>query len=49
MMAKDKDVRYQSWSELKADIKGQLEGRESLDFRSGSGSSSGNWRRTRRR
>jgi len=51
MMAKDKDVRYQSWSELKADIQGQLQGRESLDFRSGgsSGSSSGSWRRTRRR
>jgi serine/threonine-protein kinase len=32
MMAKEADVRYQSWSELIADIKAQLEGRESLEF-----------------
>ncbi len=32
MMAKDADVRYQSWDELIQDIEEQLEGRESLDF-----------------
>jgi serine/threonine protein kinase len=32
MMAKDADVRYQSWDELITDIREQLEGRESLDF-----------------
>jgi serine/threonine-protein kinase len=32
MMAKEADVRYQSWSELMSDIRAQLEGRESLDF-----------------
>ena len=35
MMAKDKDVRYQSWEELTGDIRGQLEGRDKMDFRSG--------------
>jgi serine/threonine-protein kinase len=48
MMAKDKDVRYQSWAELTDDIKSQLEGRDSLDFRSGGGGS-GVRRRHRRR
>lgn len=33
MMAKDKDLRYQSWSELMEDIEGQLKGRETLDYR----------------
>ena len=35
MMAKDKDVRYQTWEELTSDIRGQLEGRDKMDFRSG--------------
>ncbi len=34
MMAKDKDLRYQSWEELVGDIRAQLEGRDALDFRS---------------
>jgi eukaryotic-like serine/threonine-protein kinase len=34
MMAKDKAVRYQSWEELTGDIRAQLQGRQSLDFRS---------------
>ena len=38
MMAKDKDVRYQSWEELVEDIEGQLEGRATLDYRQGTGS-----------
>ncbi|MCP3914348.1 MAG: serine/threonine protein kinase [bacterium] len=32
MMAKDAEVRYQSWDELTADIKSNLEGRDSLDY-----------------
>ena len=32
MMAKEAEDRYQSWSELIEDIRGQLKGRESLDF-----------------
>jgi serine/threonine-protein kinase len=32
MMAKDAEVRYQSWEELIRDIQEQLEGRESLDY-----------------
>lgn len=32
MMAKEVDVRYQSWDELIQDIREQLEGRESLDY-----------------
>lgn len=35
MMAKDKDVRYQTWDELIDDIGGQIQGRESLDFKRG--------------
>jgi serine/threonine-protein kinase len=35
MMAKEADVRYQSWEELLTDIRGQLEGRESLDYTKG--------------
>ena len=35
MMAKEADVRYQSWAELISDIKEQLAGRESLDYASG--------------
>jgi serine/threonine-protein kinase len=32
MMAKDADLRYQSWEELEGDIREQLAGRESLDY-----------------
>ncbi len=32
MVAKDADHRYQCWSELIEDIRGQIAGRESLDF-----------------
>lgn len=32
MMAKDKDVRYQSWEELIEDVNTQLDGRASLDY-----------------
>ena len=32
MMAKDADVRYQTWVELIADMSGQLEGKRSADF-----------------
>jgi serine/threonine-protein kinase len=32
MMAKDVEARYQSWPELIDDVRGQIEGRESLDF-----------------
>ena len=33
MMAKDRDVRYQSWDELMEDIQGQIKGKESLNYR----------------
>ncbi len=32
MMSKEVELRYQSWTELIEDIRGQLEGRASLDF-----------------
>jgi len=32
MMAKEADLRYQSWDELLGDIRGQLEGRRHLEF-----------------
>ncbi len=32
MMAKEADLRYQSWDELIGDIRSQLSGRESLDY-----------------
>jgi serine/threonine-protein kinase len=32
MMAKDVEARYQSWEELLADVRTQLEGRRSLDY-----------------
>jgi serine/threonine protein kinase len=35
MMAKEVDVRYQSWEELREDIQGQLKGREELDYSAG--------------
>jgi len=34
MMAKDAEVRYQSWGELIDDVSAQVEGRDSLDFES---------------
>jgi len=37
MMAKEKEHRYQSWSELIEDIAGQIEGAEDLDFTRGRG------------
>jgi serine/threonine-protein kinase len=37
MMAKEAEVRYQSWSELVDDIRAQIEGRENLDFERGTG------------
>jgi len=36
MMAKEAELRYQSWDELLGDIRAQLEGRERLDFDRGS-------------
>jgi serine/threonine-protein kinase len=38
MMAKEADVRYQSWSELLQDVREQLQGREKLDFTKGEAS-----------
>lgn len=35
MVAKDVGDRYQSWAELISDIRGQLEGRDDLDYESG--------------
>jgi serine/threonine-protein kinase len=32
MMAKNLEARYQSWDELMSDIRGQIQGRDSLDF-----------------
>lgn len=32
MMAKDLEARYQSWEELMEDVRGQIEGREALDY-----------------
>jgi serine/threonine-protein kinase len=32
MMAKNLDARYQSWEQLMADIRAQIQGRDSLDF-----------------
>jgi len=37
MMAKEAELRYQSWDELLGDIRAQLEGRERLDFERESG------------
>ena len=34
MMAKDLEARYQSWDELMDDVRGQIEGRDSLDYES---------------
>lgn len=32
MMSKDAELRYQSWEELEADVREQVEGRDSLDY-----------------
>ena len=32
LLAKDPKERYQSWQELIDDVRGQIEGRDSLDF-----------------
>ena len=51
MMAKDADVRYQSWDELIGDIEEQLKGRDELDYgrdarsRGSSRRRSSSWRR----
>jgi serine/threonine-protein kinase len=37
MMAKEAELRYQSWEELQQDIRAQLAGRERLDFEQGAG------------
>jgi serine/threonine protein kinase len=49
MMAKEADLRYQSWDELLADIRAQLEGREHLDFERGSEDETATARRPPRR
>ncbi len=49
MMAKEADVRYQSWEELIGDIREQLEGRESLDYQGAARTRSGARRRPGRR
>jgi hypothetical protein len=45
MMAKDVEARYQSWSELEKDIRGQLEGHASLDYEAEVRARSGRGRR----
>lgn len=52
MMAKDKEVRYQSWAELIEDVGAQIAGRDSLDFKKQGRklqSKSGTWTLGRRR
>lgn len=49
MMAKEANLRYQSWEELIGDIREQLEGRESLDYQGAARSRSGTRRRPGRR
>ncbi len=49
MMAKEADLRYQSWDELLADIRAQIEGRERLDFDRTSEDESATSRRAPRR
>jgi len=41
MMAKDADLRYQSWKELVDDIREQMQGRESLSYGKDAKTSSG--------
>ncbi len=36
MMAKEADVRFQSWEELITDVRGQMQGRAALDYSQGS-------------
>jgi serine/threonine-protein kinase len=49
MMAKDAELRYQSWDELLADIRSQIEGREKLDFDRGGDEETASRRGPRRR
>ncbi|MBK7641767.1 MAG: serine/threonine protein kinase [Planctomycetes bacterium] len=49
MMAKEADVRYQSWEELLEDIREQLKGREKLDFTKGEAAAPRQAPRPRRR
>jgi len=49
MMAKDKEIRYQSWAELIDDVREQIAGRDSLDFRKDVRPKSGAWNTGRRR
>jgi serine/threonine protein kinase len=48
MMAKDLAVRYQSWDELMEDIQGQINGKESLDYRQATASRTTKRRLTKR-
>ncbi len=45
MVAKDAGHRYQSWSELIADVRAQLAGREDLDFERGQRDRKKGWRK----
>ncbi|MEM1447637.1 MAG: serine/threonine-protein kinase [Planctomycetota bacterium] len=44
MMSKDAELRYQSWEELTADVREQVEGRASLDYKSTASSARGRGR-----
>ncbi|MEM9801576.1 MAG: serine/threonine-protein kinase [Planctomycetota bacterium] len=48
MMSKDAELRYQTWDELIADVREQVEGRASLDYRSSAGAGRGRARRQTR-
>lgn len=48
MMSKDAELRYQSWSELLTDVREQVEGRASLDFKAGATQQRGRGRGTKR-
>ena len=47
MMAKEADVRFQSWEELIEDVRGQMEGRAELDYGQAALKNSGRLRRPR--
>jgi eukaryotic-like serine/threonine-protein kinase len=49
MMAKEADLRYQSWDELLADIRAQIRGRERLDFERDDGEGAAASKRTPRK
>ena len=48
MMSKDAELRYQSWTELLKDVREQVEGRASLDYKADSSSSRGRGRGAKR-